>query len=309
MILAHETWFESHAPAADWGFAGQGATLAMLAAAVAITLAVRLVSRLWNGADVPFLARLAPWMPFALRLHLAVSLIGLLSMGVYLSPAMDLDGSVGSVLLGAGMALVAVSMASGYRVREAALLLVALGPVGMLEFGVVDVLARLDLLGLALFVLVTGPGRWSADAETGRVELPGIPELGRGAWALKVAAGSALIVVAFQEKLANPDLARRFLADRPDFNVANSLLGLDWTDTQFIRVAGAIEVLFGLLLISGCLPQLVVIAAGIPFNATLFFFGTPELLGHLPIYGTMLTLLVFGSHPELRRAVGALRPP
>ena len=35
--------------------------------------------------------------------------------------------------------------------------------------------------------------------------------------------------------------------------------------------------------------------AGIPFNATLFFFGNVELVGHLPIYGTMLVLLVYGS--------------
>jgi hypothetical protein len=39
-----------------------------------------------------------------------------------------------------------------------------------------------------------------------------------------------------------------------------------------------------------------VIAAGIPFNATLFFLGTEELIGHLPIYGTMLALLVYGSN-------------
>ena len=30
--------------------------------------------------------------------------------------------------------------------------------------------------------------------------------------------------------------------------------------------------------------------AGIP-NATLWFFGTDELLGHLPVYGAMLVLL------------------
>src|SRR3954453_19071316 len=135
MVLAHETWFVSQRPPEDWGFATSGATLALLAGAAAITLAVRLVSHAWNGVDVPFLARLAPWMPFALRMHLAVSLIGLLSMGVYLSPAMDLDGSFGRVLLGAGMGVVAGSMASGYRVREASWLLVALGPIGMLEFG------------------------------------------------------------------------------------------------------------------------------------------------------------------------------
>jgi hypothetical protein len=48
---------------------------------------VRLLALVFPGVDIPFLARLAPWMPFAVRLHLAVSLIGLLSLGVYLSPA------------------------------------------------------------------------------------------------------------------------------------------------------------------------------------------------------------------------------
>ena len=67
------------------------------------------------------------------------------------------------------------------------------------------------------------------------------------------------------------------------------------TDLQFMRVAGAVEVLFGLLVISGALPQACVVIAGIPFNATLWFFGTVELLGHLPVYGAMLTLLVLGS--------------
>ena len=48
--------------------------------------------------------------------------------------------------------------------------------------------------------------------------------------------------------------------------------------------------------------------AGIPFNATLFFFGTNELVGHLPVYGAMLVLLVYGSDPRLRPAVSALWP-
>ena len=60
-------------------------------------------------------------------------------------------------------------------------------------------------------------------------------------------------------------------------------------------MAGAIELLFGLLLISGRIPQVAVIVAGIPFNATLFFLGRDELIGHLPIYGVMLALLVYGS--------------
>ena len=43
--------------------------------------------------------------------------------------------------------------------------------------------------------------------------------------------------------------------------------------------------LFGLLLISGALPQAIILIAGIPFNATLFFFGNTELIGHLDAWG------------------------
>jgi hypothetical protein len=213
--LAHETWFEHGPVPHDWGFAGETATLLLLAGAVAVTVAVRVAARFWDGVDVPVLARMAPWMPFALRIHLAVSLVGLLSMGDYLSPAMDLDSSPGSIVLGVQMALVAIAMATGYRAREAAWLLVLLGPVGMLEFGVWPVLARVDLLGLAVFIIVSGAGAWSADVELGRERPPSVADLGRAVWALKLCVGAALIVVAFQEKLANPDLALRFLAERP----------------------------------------------------------------------------------------------
>jgi hypothetical protein len=50
------------------------------------------------------------------------------------------------------------------------------------------------------------------------------------------------------------------------------------------------------------------VIAGIPFNATLYFFGNEELMGHLPIYATMLVLLVYGSDPRLRAATSQLWP-
>ncbi len=43
--------------------------------------------------------------------------------------------------------------------------------------------------------------------------------------------------------------------------------------------------------------------AGIPFNATLLLFGSTEMLGHLPVYGVFLTLLVYGSRPDTARLV------
>ena len=165
------------------------------------------------------------------------------------------------------------------------------------------------MLGLAVFLLIAGPGRWSADHELGRVREPTTLQLGQAVWALKLAVGAALIAVAVSEKLANPELAREFTGGGViDLNVAE-WLGLPVGDTEFIRIAGAIEVLFGLLVISGALPQLIVLIAGIPFNLTLYFFGTTELLGHLPVYGAMLVLLVFGSDPVLREYCARLLPP
>jgi hypothetical protein len=305
--FAHETWFGPDSFASDWSFVAQTATLALLIGALLVTLAVRLIATRFPGVDIGWLGRCAPFMPFAVRIHLAVSLIGLLSLGYYLSPAMDLEANVTGILLGAVMALCAIGMATGYQARWAAGLLLAAGPLGMAEFGFMPVLQRVDMLGLALFVLLCGAGRWSADFELRRTADPSRAAAGQAVWALKVCAGLALIVVAFAEKLAVPGMALDFLQHHQQFNVAQQV-GLGWSDLEFTRVAGAIEVLLGLLVISGALSQACVLIAGIPFNATLWFFGTTELVGHLPVYAAMLVLLVYASDPELRPAVSALWP-
>ena len=80
------------------------------------------------------------------------------------------------------------------------------------------------------------------------------------------------------------------------------------SDREFTRLAGAIELLFGLFIISGALSQAVVLIAGIPFNTTLYFFGSEKLTGHLPIDGTMLVLTVYGLDLRLRPAVSELWP-
>ena len=177
--FAHETWFDENRFPSDWGFATETLTLVLLGAALALTVGLRLVARVFPGVDVGWLARCAPFMPFAVRLHLAVSLIGLLSLGVYLSPAMDLEANATGILLGAVMAVSAIGLATGFHARWAAGLLLAAGPLGMGEFGFWAVVQRIDLVGLALFVLLAGPGRWSADHELGRATEPSPRRCGR----------------------------------------------------------------------------------------------------------------------------------
>ncbi len=97
-------------------------------------------------------------------------------------------------------------------------------------------------------------------------------------------------------------MATHTLAEYPSLDVLG-LVGIHLEPTTFVAVAGAVELLFGLLVVSGAMPQVAVLVAMVPFNATLALFGQTELVGHLPVYGVFLALLVYGSDMETARLV------
>ena len=305
-ILAHETWFTGVRPPYDWSFTLQGPTLLLIAGAVAVAAGWRAIGTRLRRPELPFLSplgRLAPWVPRLLAIHAGVSLLTQAAGNTYLAPSLHLPQDPPGAALRIAEGLVGVWLISGFRVRWAALSVVAAGPLGMPVYGIVPVLERMDLLGIALFLALVppGPDRWgAAPVDPARA--------GRALVWLRALVGGSLIVLAFSEKLARPALAAAFLHRFPAFNLLRTI-GLDAGDTAFIRVAGAVELLFGLLIVSGALPQVAVIVAGIPFNATLFFLGAEELIGHLPIYGAMLALLVYGSQRSVAPVVDAVPSP
>jgi hypothetical protein len=299
-VLAHARWFTTSDPSYDWGFATAPLSLALIAAAVVIAVVWRLVAPRFPRPELAVLGglgRLGPWIPRLLAIHAGVSLLALASRLEFLVPTLALPDNGFGIALGILEGIVGVWLITGWKVRTAAWLLVLAGPLGMLSYGVVPILERADLLAVGLFLALLPPD----DAQVGgRITVD--PERVRSAlFGLRFLTGTALIVLAFTEKLARPDLSLEFLERYPAFNVlqlVGGVVGFEVSDLVFIQVAAGIEILFGLLLISGALPQLVVIAAGIPFNATLFFLGATELIGHLPIYGAMLALLVYGSRSD-----------
>jgi hypothetical protein len=303
VVLPHETWFTDARPPYDWSFALEPASLLLIAGAVVVAVAWRVVGHRLPSPELAFLrplGRLSPWIPRLLAIHAGVSLLAQAARGTYLVPALDLPASPFGSALAIAEGVLGVWLIAGYRIRPAAAVLVAAGPLGMPFYGVVPILERVDLLGIALFLAFLPP------EETPGGAVKTTPErLAGPLFALRLLTGGALVILAFTEKLARPELALAFLDDYPAFNILRAV-GLEVGDVTFVRIAGAIELLFGLLIISGSMPQLAVIAAGIPFNATLFFLGTEELIGHLPIYGAMLALLVYGSSPPLARATSWL---
>lgn len=293
--LAHETWFTDRRPPYMWDFTLTPATLVTIATVIAVAVGWRLMASRLPRPELSFLrplGRLGPWVPRLLGVHAGVSLLAQAAGGSYLAPALELPHGLFGTSLALLEGITGVWLISGYGIRTAAWLLVTSGPLGIIGYGIVPIVERIDLLGIALFLALLPPD----DRRPGGTVDPDPTTLTRALLGLRVLVGGALVVLAFTEKLARPDLALAFLQRYPVGNVLHTV-GLNVSDLAFIRLAGGIELLFGLLVISGALPQVAVIVAGIPFNATLFYFGSSELIGHLPVYGAMLALLVYGSDP------------
>jgi hypothetical protein len=305
---AHEKWFveDPGSYPTDWAFALRPITFGLI-------LTVVLVAILWRYVAVRFLptpelrvlsfvGRIVPYVPRLLAVHLGVSLLAAAVTGHFLTH----DLKVGHLAAGTAMLLaegaVGIWFITGIRLRPAAVALAVLGPLALLVTGPVGLLSAMDLLGVAVFLAFVPP----SDAAFGRVE-PDAATLRRALLGLRLGAGGALITLAFAEKLANPAMARETVHLYPQLDVF-ALVGIHVPIDTFVAVAGVTELLFGLLVISGALPQVAVLVAGIPFNATLLLFGSTELLGHLPVYGIFLTLLAYGSDPRTAALVRWLPP-
>jgi uncharacterized membrane protein YphA (DoxX/SURF4 family) len=292
----HQKWFiEASEHATDWSFALRPLSLIVIAGVILAAVA-------WRGAGTRLLptpelrvlsplGRLVPYLPRLLAIHLGISLLALAVRGRFLAHDLLLEDLAAPVLIGLLEGALGVWFITGIRLRWAAIGLIVIGPWALTATGPVSLLEGAELLGVAAFLAILPPG----DSTFGQVDL----DVRRTRWALlvlRLGVGIALISLAFSEKLANPSMARATLEEYPQLDVF-ALVGLTVSPDTFVLIAGATELLFGLLVISGALPQLVVLVAAIPFNLTLIIFGTTEMIGHLPIYGVFLVLLAYGSSP------------
>jgi len=300
VVFTHERWFVDTNSGGDWGFYFSVLPLALTALMVVVTIAWRLVALRLRTPELGVLrplGKLVPWVPRLLAAHLGVSLLALAATGSFMTPAVtapDGPAGVALLLLEAGLG---IWLVTGIRVRPAAALLLALGPVLAVVAGPVTLAECANVAAVAAFLVVLPPGadrHGATSADPARV-----------GWALllmRLGVGTALIALAFSEKFTNPHMARETLAAYPALDVF-AWVGIDLAPNTFVAIAGSVELLFGLLVISGALPQVAVLVAAVPFNATLILFGQTELVGHLPVYGVFAALLIYGSNPSTATVV------
>jgi uncharacterized membrane protein YphA (DoxX/SURF4 family) len=318
--FAHEKWFVDQ-------YAYPLQTNAILSWRTALGLCVALltlgvaymVERLIERARLPRdlshrlaeaeerLVRLYDWVPLVLGLHVAVPL---LVMGIqleFIAPNLNLARDGLGAFLALAQIVVALSLIYGALTRYGALLLLLLLFVGVFVFGLENVIEHVVYIGVAVFFFILGRGPFSVDGLLG-INHPRDPVLTPWAVpALRIGMGASILALGFTEKLWNVPMGLAFLQAYPlNFFPA---IGMQFvTDEIFVIMAGVVEVTAGILLISGILQRFAILVLWLPFNLTLPLLGWQELVGHLPIYGIMVVLLIFG--PEygytVRQGINAL---
>ncbi len=300
--LAHVKWFTEGDDTLRWDLFFRPLPLALVGAVLLATLAAVLLWRARGRGFVPgpeaFGATesrrslLYGLVPLILGVHVAVPLLVNGVQGSLFSPDNELPG-VWANVLGLLQTGVALSLFYGGLTRIAAGVLAGLWVSGIFIVGLQPMLDNVFFLGFAAFFFVAGRGPISID----RLLFPKLeprPELTRYSLpAVRVGVGASFIVLAFTEKLANIPLGLAFLEQNP-LNFA-AALGLPVSDELFVIGAGAVELLIGLWLVLGVFVRELVIIAWFPTNITLTLFAWEELIGHLPIYGVMAVLLVWGA--------------
>jgi len=312
VTLLHERWFIDSTPfPLTWEGVTDPGALAAAGIAVAITAAAALLSRqrksdpvpgpLDLGANERSLAILYGSLPAILAAHLAVTLI-VSGINVELFAPNLVLREPGSVPLQSPFAAVAavlqiavaLALFYGAFTRTAALALVALWAAGVVHFGPVLMLEQAIVPGIALTLAVTGRGPFAVDALlSARRGRPRLHRLHHAITPLRIGTGISLVTLALSEKLWNLPLGLAFL-ERYPVNLLPGL-GLPVGDRTFLLMAGAVELLAGLLLITNTYVRLGIVVLWLPFNLTLAAFGWRELVGHLPVYGAMAVIAIWGS--------------
>jgi len=291
-ILPHVKWFTDPRPhptrydlLLSWPVIG-----AFVIALVAAGVAYVIQHRVPEPTAIRSLERYAKSGPLALRIALGSSLIAAVIAGWLFVPSLPVErDAAGFAILGVET-LCGLLIVGGLFTRFAAVLLAVLGAAAMFPFNVESILEQVHILGIAIFLLIAGPGQLSFDARRrarGALEHEDAPAAALNL--LRIAMGFGIAYGALTEKLLNPPLAQALLDQSRFLNV---LRPLGVSDPVFIWLAGVTELVIGVVIVSGQITRPVMAVGFALFSVMLIVFGLPEFVGHLPFYGIMITLFI-----------------
>lgn len=305
-MILHERWFINDAMfPVQWGTWSSPNSIVPVAIALGATVVATIIFRARDRHSVvpgpialgmPWenYVKLLTWVPLVIGVHMGVTLLVSGMNRQLFIPNLELPVNLLGGVLGMMEVAIALSFIYGALARPAAAALALTWLFGMLLFGPLRLIEHTEILGIAFFLFATGRGPLAFDMALDKLNRPVASLIPYAVPVLRVSLGVGLAITAFTEKLWNIPMGVAFLAEhRFNFFPYIGLSGID--DTRFLLIAGTIELLLGLMLIAGTYVRLIIILTLIPFNLSLPFMGWRELVGHLPTYGILALLLLWGD--------------
>lgn len=295
--LAHVNWFVEEA--APGVVANYSVTDPVFLAWVAVALGMVAVS-VWLDARLPVLrivdTKTRHDFMEILRVFTGMSFLLTAYEGALLAPHHVMEGPVVTALLflqaGIGILLIA-----NRWLKWTALLMLVLQTGVLITCGVAAALEYSIFVGIALFLLFNN---LSDPERRAHAKLYSVA-------ALRIWTGISLFALAIGEKLAPTALGQSFVATY-QWNFMQAL-GFDvFTDQFFVLSAGMVEAVIGVVLILGTTVRLAVFAlsAMMAISNVVFILqgeneaALVEFVGHMPIIGTALILLLLGYGQRLK---------
>ncbi|HTM68771.1 MAG TPA: hypothetical protein VL426_05745 [Candidatus Binatia bacterium] len=153
-----------------------------------------------------------------------------------------------------------------------------------------------NFVGIAIFLFVFARGRYSLDWFLGK-PITSTPHQRKWAYvALRVLTGITILWLGLL-KWRRPDLHLSLMDRFPNMNpfVLLGWSGLHISRELYVFILFAVEATVGIFEIFGFLTRLTAVLLVPVFTASIFFLGPKELVGHLPILGTLFVLFVYGD--------------
>ncbi|MEL6913608.1 MAG: hypothetical protein AAFP13_03835 [Pseudomonadota bacterium] len=231
-----------------------------------------------------------------LRVFTGMSLLLTAYEGAIVAPHLLAFGGFGTFLLFA-QAGIGILLIANRFVRHAAILMILLHLGLAIKFGPLAALEYLIMVAIAVFLLINN---LPTQALRERFK-PYSVDL------LRILTGISLIALGFSEKLFGALMAETFLAQY-QWNFMQALGFEFFTDRLFVLSAGFMEVVFGVILVLGTTTRLNVLAFSVVLFASNVLFlvqgeneaAMVEFIGHMPVIGVALILLLLGSGQRLK---------
>lgn len=216
--------------------------------------------------------------------------------GALVAPHQAVEGTFGTALLFL-QAIIGIMLLANRWIKYAASLMLLLHMGVLAAFGLLPALEYSIIVGIALFLLFNS----FSDPELSAWVKPYSVDL------LRIWTGISLVALAVGEKLAPSALGQVFVAQY-QWNFMQAL-GIEmFSDRLFVLAAGMVEAAIGTILILGTTVRLTVfmLSAMMALSNIVFIVqgeneaALVEFIGHMPIIGVALLLLLLGYGQRLK---------